>query len=56
MDNADDVAAMEYDPTDIARSLEYIEAASSELVLRISWAETGPEFKRWSGGSCPLSK
>ena len=30
-DYADDVAAMEYDPIDIARSLENIEAASSEL-------------------------
>ena len=37
---ADDVAAMEYDPTDIARSLENIEAASSELGLHISWAKT----------------
>ena len=32
-DYANDVAAMEYDPTDIARSLENIEAASSELGL-----------------------
>ena len=39
-DYADDVAAMEYDPTDIARSLENIEAASSELGLHISWAKT----------------
>ena len=37
---ADDVAAMEYDPTDIARTLENIEAASSELGLHISWAKT----------------
>ena len=37
---ADDVAAMEYDLTDIARSLENIEAASSELGLHISWAKT----------------
>ena len=36
---ADDVAAMEYDSTDIARSLENIEAASSELGLHISWAK-----------------
>ena len=39
-DYADDVAAMEYDPTDIARSSENIEAASSELGLHISWAKT----------------
>ena len=39
-DYADDVAAMEYDPTDIVRSLENIEAASSELGLHISWAKT----------------
>ena len=39
-DYADDVAAMEYDLTDIARALENIEAASSELGLHISWAKT----------------
>ena len=39
-DYADDVAAMEYDLADIARSLENIEAASSELGLHISWAKT----------------
>ena len=35
-DYADDVAAMEYDLTDIARSSENIEAASSKLDLHIS--------------------
>ena len=43
-DYADDVAAMEYEPTDIARSLENIEAASSEL-------GQSPEFRRWAVGS-----
>ena len=31
---------MEYDPTDITKTLEKIEAASSELGLHISWAKT----------------
>ena len=39
-DYADDVAVMEHDLTDISRSLENIEAASSALGLHISWAKT----------------
>ena len=39
-DYADNVAAMEYDPADITRTLEKMEATSSELGLHISWAKT----------------
>ena len=34
-----DASAMEYDPTNITKTLEKIEAASSELGLHISWAK-----------------
>ena len=37
-DYADDIAALEGDLADITRTLENIEAASSELGLHISWA------------------
>ena len=39
-DYADDIAALEGDLADITRTLESIEAASSELGLRISLAKT----------------
>ena len=39
-DYADDIAAIEGDLADITRTLENIEAASSELGLHISWAKT----------------
>jgi len=56
-DYADDVAAMEYDPTDSARSLKNIEAASSELGLHIPWARTKVQ-KLCAGpqGSRPLDQ
>ena len=37
---AADIAALEGDLVDITRTLESIEAASSELGLHISWAKT----------------
>src|SRR5271170_5298216 len=39
-DYADDIAAIEGDLADITRTLENIEAASSELGLHISWTKT----------------
>ena len=39
-DYADDIAALTGDLADITRTLESIEAASSELALHISWAKT----------------
>ena len=39
-DYADDIAALEGDLADITRTLEGIEAASSDLGLHISWAKT----------------